>query len=68
MALRRAEDMILATRARADAVDRFLARGALGDAALAPDPFLRELADSTAEAEARSELARLRSEAADQNP
>jgi phage shock protein A len=65
MALRRAEDMILATRARADAVDRLLARGVLGDAALAPDAFLRELADSTAEAEARSELARLRSEVAE---
>jgi hypothetical protein len=68
MALRRAEDMILATRARADAVDRLLARGALGDAALAPDAFLRELADSSAEAEARSELARLRAEVDAEDP
>jgi phage shock protein A len=62
MALSRAQDMILATRARADAVDRLLARGVLGDAALGSDPFLQELADSSAEAEARTELARLRGE------
>jgi phage shock protein A len=62
MALGRAQDMILATRARADAVDRLLAHGVLGDAPLASDAFLQELADSSAEAEARSELARLRRE------
>jgi phage shock protein A len=62
MALRRAEDLILAARARADAVDRLLAHGVLGDVALAPDAFLRELADSSAQAEVRSELARLRAE------
>jgi hypothetical protein len=62
MALGRAQDMILATRARADAVDRLLARGILGDAGLGSDPFLQELSDSSAEAEARTELARLRDE------
>jgi phage shock protein A len=62
MALSRAQDMILATRARADAVDRLLARGILGDAGLGSDPFLQELSDSSAEAEARTELARLRDE------
>jgi phage shock protein A len=62
MALRRAQDRILATRARADAVDRLLAQGVLGDATPGSDAFLQELADSSAEAEARSELARLRHE------
>jgi phage shock protein A len=68
MALRRAEDMILATRSRAEAVDRLLARGALDSGALTPDAFLQELADSAAESEAKSELARLRREVAGADP
>jgi hypothetical protein len=54
--------MYLATRALADAVDRLLAQGVLGDATPGSDAFLQEPADSSAEAEARSELARLRHE------
>jgi phage shock protein A len=68
MALLRAQDLVLATRARASAVDRMLAQGAAGGGALAPDAFLRELADSSAEAEARSELARLRAHLTPQDP
>ena len=68
MSLRRAEDLVLATRARADAVDRLLAGGVLSEAPLAPDPFLQELADSSAQAEARSELARLRAEVKPEDP
>ena len=68
MALRRAEDLILATQARADVVDRLLARGVLGEAALASDAFMREVADSAAQAEVRSELARLRSEVTGTDP
>jgi phage shock protein A len=68
MALLRAQDLVLATRARASAVDRLLAQGTAGSSALAPDPFLRELADSTAEAEARDELARLRAELTQKDP
>ena len=66
MALLRAQDLVLATRSHASVVDRLLAQGAAGGAALAPDAFLRELADSVAEAEARNELARLRAELARQ--
>ena len=64
MALLRAQDLVLATRSRASVVDRLLAQGGASGAALAPDAFLRELADSAAEAEASNELARLRAELA----
>ena len=62
LALSRAQDSIMAGRARADAVDRLLARGWLGDASLAPDAFLEEVTDSAADAEAKQELARIRRE------
>lgn len=60
LALRRAEDRIIETQARAEALEGLLASGTLEDVNVAPGPVYRELAVGNSNQDVAGELARLK--------